>query len=63
MEHIHTKNMSVIDNKNDEDYLRDDLADAGDEELEDRLVDEARRLKRPLHLEEVARLSRNNLDT
>jgi len=42
--------------------MRNDLADAGDEELEDRLIDAARKKRMPLNIEEITRISRNNFD-
>ena len=58
MELIHRKKMTSKSDKNkDPDYERDDLEDADDEELEDRVVAESRRLSRPLRQDEVSRLS------
>ena len=42
----------------DKDYMRNDLADAGDEELEDRLVETSQQLKRPLLADEALHISR-----
>lgn len=40
--------------------MRCDLEDAGDEELEDRLVEAATIAKRPLNLDELARVTRKS---
>lgn len=60
IEHIHTKNI-----KNDpaavkdQDYARNDLEDAGTEELEDKIIEKSRDLQRPLTYDEVTRLSQH----
>ena len=46
----------------DADYYRNDLEDADDEELEDRLIEAARVARRPLNMEEVSRVSRGKFD-
>ena len=38
--------------------MRNDLEDADDEELEDRLIEAAHIAQRPLHMDEVRRMSR-----
>ena len=49
---------SDTDSKNqDMDYNRNDLEPAHTEELEDKIIDQSRRLKRKLTVEEVNRMS------
>lgn len=62
MDKIHDKELRNPKNKDDQDYLRNDLDDAGDEEMEDRLINAARKKQMPLNIEEVSRLSRGNFD-
>ena len=61
MEQEHDRNMSKRDNE-DADYYRNDLEDADDEELEDRLIEAARVARRPLNMDEVIRESRGKFD-
>ena len=61
MEKEHDRNMSKV-GKEDADYYRNDLEDADDEELEDRLIEAARVAKRPLNMDEVIRESRGKFD-
>ena len=61
MEHEHDRNMSKPGNE-DGDYYRNDLDNADDEELEDRLIEAARVARRPLNIEEVIRESRGKFD-
>lgn len=56
IDHVHGKNLKKKTMK-DEDYERDDLEDADEEEFEDRIVEESRRLSRPLREEEITRIS------
>ena len=62
MEVMHERSMKQNDDAKDKDYERNDLDDADDEELEDRLIEAARVAQRPLNLDEVNRLSRNKFD-
>ena len=39
VESLHTNRLSIVDEKRDKDYRRDDLIDAEDEELEDKMVE------------------------
>ena len=43
--------------------MRNDLEDADDEELEDKVVEAYRSKRKPLGYEEINRLSRGNLDS
>ena len=61
MEAEHDRNMSKLGNE-DADYYRNDLEDADDEELEDRLTEAARVARRPLFMDEVIRESRGKFD-
>ena len=58
----HMQDREHNDQVDDKDYMRHDLDEADDEELEDRLVEAARVAQRPLNLDEVSRLSRNKFD-
>lgn len=62
LDHIHDMGLADNDDKIDKDYMRNDLEDAGDEEMEDRLIEAARKKRMPLNIEEVNRISRNNFD-
>lgn len=63
IDHIHDANLKRYDENHDKDDMRNDLEDADDEELEDRIVEEARVKNRPLYIEEVNRLSRKGVDS
>lgn len=60
MDHVHDRNMSK--RGNNDDYDRNDLDDADDEELEDRLIEATRVARRPLQMDEVIRESRGKFD-
>jgi hypothetical protein len=60
IDHIHDANLKRYDEHRDKDDMRHDLEDADDEELEDRIVEQARAKNRPLYIEEVNRLSRKD---
>lgn len=55
--------MNEYNEHKDKDYLRNDLDDAAYEEVEDRIVEESRKLRRPLNMNEVSRMSRGRLDS
>ena len=56
LDHMHEQRKYEYDEASDGDDS--DLLEAVDEEIEDRLLDARQRMKRPLNLDEVARLSR-----
>ena len=58
LDHMHEQRKYEYDEASDGDD--DDLLEAVDEEIEDKLIDARQRMKRPLNLDEVARLSRLN---
>ena len=62
MEFVHNKKVSEFDKNAHKDDRRDDLDDADDEELEDRIVEEYRKSHRPLNYRDINRLSRGNFD-
>ena len=62
MDTLHERGVSAYDENKDKDYMRNDLDDAGDEELEDKLIEASRSMQRPLNIEEISRLSRSNFN-
>ena len=58
IDHVHKSNLRKSKNQ-DKDYERDDLDEADEEELEDKIIAESRRLSRPLRIEEVNRISQS----
>lgn len=58
LDHLHEQRKYEDDEASDGD--EDDLDEAVDEEIEDRLIDARQRMQRPLNLDEVARLSRQH---
>lgn len=63
IEHIHDRGLSEYNEDKDKDYLRNDLDDAANEEAEDRIVEESQKLRRPLNMDEVNRMTRGRLDS
>ena len=57
LEHMHDRSMRIDRDKLADD-ARDDLEDADDEELEDRIIDAHRTANKPLEMEDIERLSR-----
>jgi len=62
MDLVHNKKVSEYDQNTHKDDRRDDLDAADDEELEDRIVEEYRKSRRPLNYKDINRLSRGNFD-
>lgn len=62
IDHVHDEGQRRFHQDQDKDDMRNDLDDADEEELEDRIIEEARIKNRPLYLDEVNRLSRKGTE-
>ena len=62
IDHVHDEGQRRFHQDQDKDDMRNDLDDADEEELEDRIIEEARIKNRPLYLDEINRLSRKGTE-